>query len=224
MTSSANASSRSFALLRDRTRLQQESGPNQGRRLQKMTDDRERKRMDEAKHYKERYAEDLSFRLKRNARSNAWGRANRERISARWHVRFQTEPEFRRRASLASFANNWRRRAGYDSSIIDIYERMFGAQQGRCRICQQKSERRLCLDHCAMTRRLRALLCHSCNTGLGLFRHNPISLRRAAAYVEAWRAIHKSMPPLSCCGPWPREQSAGQAVQLCLVAGSVVVE
>ena len=40
------------------------------------------------------------------------------------------------------------------------------------------------LDHCHTSGKPRALLCHNCNRGLGLFQDNPIFLRAAANYVE----------------------------------------
>lgn len=40
------------------------------------------------------------------------------------------------------------------------------------------------LDHCHKTGKPRALLCHNCNRGLGLFQENPQTLRAAAEYLE----------------------------------------
>ena len=40
------------------------------------------------------------------------------------------------------------------------------------------------LDHCHATGNPRALLCHNCNRGLGLFQDSPDYLRRAAEYLE----------------------------------------
>lgn len=40
------------------------------------------------------------------------------------------------------------------------------------------------LDHCHSTGTPRALLCHNCNRGLGLFQDNPDYLRSAANYLE----------------------------------------
>lgn len=40
------------------------------------------------------------------------------------------------------------------------------------------------LDHCHKTKHPRALLCHNCNRGLGLFQDSPETLRSAARYLE----------------------------------------
>lgn len=50
-----------------------------------------------------------------------------------------------------------------------------------CAICG--STQRLCIDHCHASLKIRGLLCSKCNTGLGMFRDNPIFLKRAADYI-----------------------------------------
>lgn len=66
-------------------------------------------------------------------------------------------------------------------------EAMFASQNGKCAICSAALVRRrkggMAIDHCHATGVVRGLLCHRCNTGLGLFRDNPDALRRAAEYV-----------------------------------------
>lgn len=68
------------------------------------------------------------------------------------------------------------------------YQALFDAQNGRCAICGQESTRRLHVDHCHTTGRLRELLCSRCNTGIGQFRENPDYLRAAVRYVEKHNA------------------------------------
>lgn len=55
-------------------------------------------------------------------------------------------------------------------------------QNGLCAICATPG-RCLVLDHCHSSGRLRAMLCHTCNSGLGLFRDQPHLLRAAADYL-----------------------------------------
>ncbi len=69
---------------------------------------------------------------------------------------------------------------------LEQYAAMFEEQGGLCRICGQQMElfSRSChLDHDHRTGAVRALLCHHCNHGLGSFRDNAETLRRAADYI-----------------------------------------
>ena len=63
---------------------------------------------------------------------------------------------------------------------------MVEAQQGKCAICntQLQGGKLQAVDHCHTTDKVRAILCHGCNKGLGLFRDLPDSLRKAADYLE----------------------------------------
>lgn len=40
------------------------------------------------------------------------------------------------------------------------------------------------VDHCHVTGKVRALLCHGCNTSLGLLREDPARIRGLALYAE----------------------------------------
>lgn len=58
---------------------------------------------------------------------------------------------------------------------------------GSCHVCGSKnnqSGRRLHIDHCHATGKVRGALCHACNTSLGLANDDPIRLRALAEYVE----------------------------------------
>lgn len=45
------------------------------------------------------------------------------------------------------------------------------------------------VDHCHETGRVRGVLCHGCNTALGLTGENPETLRRLAEYIESRSAV-----------------------------------
>jgi hypothetical protein len=66
------------------------------------------------------------------------------------------------------------------------YLAMLEAQGGVCAICHESCRpgRRLSVDHCHATGRIRGLLCDWCNRGLGLFRDSPESLLRAERYLD----------------------------------------
>ncbi len=71
------------------------------------------------------------------------------------------------------------------------YVRMFDAQDGKCAICGQPeidtdkngAIKALAVDHDHATRKVRALLCAACNTGLGKFKDDTSMLALAIAYL-----------------------------------------
>ena len=77
----------------------------------------------------------------------------------------------------------------------DDWLALYRTQNGVCAICKKPETlvRRgkveaLAVDHCHTTDRVRALLCHQCNNGLGRFFDDPALLRAAAEYLEAHAA------------------------------------
>lgn len=95
-----------------------------------------------------------------------------------------------------------RRKAGTMQPRTDRLRREYGLtpeavetmrleQDGACAICTQPfGERvgeRMHIDHCHETGRVRALLCHNCNLGLGHFRDKVDLLVKAAGYLTQHR-------------------------------------
>lgn len=66
----------------------------------------------------------------------------------------------------------------------DIYEAMLLAQHGRCACCLRPFKRTPNVDHCHKTKKVRGLLCGSCNRGIGLFGDDPKQLLLAVKYLE----------------------------------------
>lgn len=61
---------------------------------------------------------------------------------------------------------------------------LYASQAGLCAICGKEPEdRRLAMDHCHATGRVRGLLCMHCNVGLGMFKDNKEVLEKAIAYL-----------------------------------------
>lgn len=67
------------------------------------------------------------------------------------------------------------------------YLSMYEMQEGKCKICEEKpqTKRGLHVDHCHKTNRVRGLLCHGCNVGLGSFRDNAEVMAKAIEYIGA---------------------------------------
>jgi len=66
------------------------------------------------------------------------------------------------------------------------YDRMFAEQRGVCGICGSASPdgRRLHVDHDHTSNKVRGLLCHDCNRGLGIFKDSAARLERAVRYLK----------------------------------------
>tara|TARA_R110002126_G_scaffold176577_1_gene325196 strand:- start:1845 stop:2261 length:417 start_codon:yes stop_codon:yes gene_type:complete len=71
---------------------------------------------------------------------------------------------------------------------------MLKEQKNKCKICrvtfvnENDKNYKKCLgeyvDHCHTTNKVRGLLCHKCNTGLGHFKDNIKNLQRAINYLK----------------------------------------
>ena len=65
---------------------------------------------------------------------------------------------------------------------LEEYEQMKVKQQNLCAICGQ--EKKLNIDHCHKTNEVRALLCMTCNAGLGSFKDDTNLLKDAIQYLD----------------------------------------
>lgn len=83
-------------------------------------------------------------------------------------------------------------RSKYKITLAE-YEKLLEKQNGVCALCGNlenavekyyKGIKRLAVDHCHETNKIRGLLCSSCNIGIGNLKHNPELLRKAAVYCE----------------------------------------
>ncbi|RSM66611.1 hypothetical protein DMH03_05775 [Amycolatopsis sp. WAC 01376] len=82
-------------------------------------------------------------------------------------------------------ARNRRYVARYGITAADVDE-LRAAQRYRCALCGRHEDRLplgLMVDHDHQSGTVRALLCHSCNAGLGHFRESPQILHAALAYL-----------------------------------------
>lgn len=68
---------------------------------------------------------------------------------------------------------------------VDEYRKMEAKQNRCCAICGGKNGlRSLGVDHDHETKKVRGLLCNSCNSGLGMFKDNIKLLAKAIVYLE----------------------------------------
>jgi len=105
--------------------------------------------------------------------------ANREKLNKISLKYWEQNPIVRRE-------NHYRIR--YNITIAD-YDTMFVKQKGKCKICKSKDTHRkdtknFCVDHCHKTGKVRGLLCHRCNSGIGKFLEKKKLLLAAIKYLE----------------------------------------
>lgn len=106
-------------------------------------------------------------------------------------------PEKERQRSRDFYHNNTdqardiRFRSKYGITMLD-YKHMLEAQNGTCQICKLPptslgrtgKPKLLAVDHCHTTRKVRGLLCQTCNLGLGGFEDNIPRIQAAIDYIN----------------------------------------
>lgn len=136
-------------------------------------------------------------RLRRIDESNFYGPLNFEWVEANVKLNEESDLDYARRYMREYREKNPERFRNSDlkkSHGIDAneYDKMLLDQGGVCAICGKLNTakdhrtglpRRLAVDHCHITGRLRKLLCQHCNQGLGNFKDDPQLLRAAADYL-----------------------------------------
>ena len=83
----------------------------------------------------------------------------------------------RRKQNLASFG-----------LTIEQYDQMLERQSGVCAICGDtcSSGKRLAVDHCHTTGKVRELLCRRCNQSMGKFNDDPDLIQKVLDYLRKW--------------------------------------
>ena len=101
------------------------------------------------------------------ARAKKWKDNNKERI-AEYNTHYKREYTY----GLS--------KEGYLSLLIE--------QDNKCAICnidQKELSRKLVVDHCHNSNKVRGLLCSHCNVGIGMLKENEENLMAAIQYLKA---------------------------------------
>jgi hypothetical protein len=132
---------------------------------------------------KKRYAEDPEYREWVLAMNRGFRRRHRKELNERKRLARSLDPEFPAQHHERIIMTKYGLAPGE-------YARMLAAQNGVCKICQRTCHRRLSVDHCHITKKVRWLLCSKCNVGLGQYDHDPDLLREAANCLDEWLGLH----------------------------------
>jgi len=139
--------------------------------------------------YKE-YKEENKEKLKEKNRKSNEKRKNKD-INRDYKKEYQDKKE--RHGKLYSLHKQCK---SHKMELQDYFD-MVTAQDNKCAICGNEETRicgvsknvnRLCIDHCHETKKVRELLCHSCNTGIGKFKENEELLMKAMEYLRKHNA------------------------------------
>lgn len=126
----------------------------------------------------------------------AWRDKSKEILSS-WCKRCQAETKRAayKKPEVAQQARMYQLRRKYGVGI-DSQMQMLSNQQGRCPVCLKPFENlsQVRVDHDHANGKVRALLCHPCNIGLGWFKDNPEVLDNAAAFLR----IHQEESGTKC--------------------------
>lgn len=94
----------------------------------------------------------------------------------------EARPEYREENKRVS--KDWRYRTQYGMSSADV-SNLLASQSSKCACCGKAiSGSSVRVDHCHATGYVRGLLCHECNTGIGLLGDNLDGLLKAVRYLQ----------------------------------------
>lgn len=104
-----------------------------------------------------------------------WRKLNKERCKAYDNNRKERKRE-----------QSYRRKYGIS---IDTYESMLKEQNGSCMICHRAElkDKKLDIDHCHRTGKIRALLCARCNKTIGLLEDDRQLALNMIAYLDKFK-------------------------------------
>lgn len=131
-------------------------------------------------------------------KSREWRQKNKDLVNARVALDRSKNPE-----KYREYDRNWRKNNLDRARKLDVakkrgisyeeYVYMIDAQKGLCAICNKKEIRKsktkgeicmLVVDHNHSTGKIRELLCHRCNIGIGKFKENTDIMEKAILYIK----------------------------------------
>lgn len=130
------------------------------------------------------------------AQSKKWRGQNPERTRQLRSDYYKANKEHLKQKAKERYARNKERFVEYATQRFvekkygvtpEQYAALVAACGGRCEVCRRVPTGRfakLCVDHNHETDQVRGMLCHGCNTSLGMLKEDPLRIRALAAYAE----------------------------------------
>ncbi len=139
------------------------------------------------KEYLSRY--NAAHREEKLARDKLYREANKpaaKKAFEAWELR---NPDYAQARKLMKY---WPEGSMWEA--LDNYRRLLANQNSLCACCGESETlfdkrankiRRLSVDHCHKTGKVRGLLCAACNHGVGKFKDSPDRLQKAIDYLQS---------------------------------------
>ena len=132
----------------------------------------------------------LAHKEEISAYQRAYGKANKDKLSDYHKSYYQKNKDAMNSQSRAYYHANReeilvQQRTTKFGLASSEYDKLLTNQGGACAICgTEPNGRALAVDHNHDTGLVRGLLCHHCNTAIGLLDDSPERLIRAIEYLE----------------------------------------
>lgn len=113
-----------------------------------------------------------------------WNKENREKIE-QYRELYKNDPD--KKAKSKEYQREYWLKKEFNMTLEE-YNNLLQKQDGKCAICGtnnpgNKKNKNFPVDHDPKTGKVRGLLCHNCNIGIGNLRHDPSLLRSAIDYL-----------------------------------------
>jgi len=108
------------------------------------------------------------YQIKGRKKKNSRKTCNLCRCRAQ-QLRYKNNPEVAAKVKKAAIKH---RLSKVYNITIEEYDAMLVNQNNKCKICDTTPDKKLNIDHCHKTNKVRGLLCWPCNIALGHFKDN----------------------------------------------------
>lgn len=131
----------------------------------------------------------MTNKLKKSLAKKQWVENNKEYVKeyAKAYREKNREELNKKKRDNSDYYRNLNLKRNYNISLDD-YNSMLEGQNGRCLGCNifhtDSARGRFHVDHCHTTGKIRGLLCHNCNTALGLVKDNVDTLSMLISYLK----------------------------------------
>jgi len=135
-----------------------------------------RKNKEEQRNYNKEYYSIPENKRKHELAVRKWYQKNREKMR-QYSKEYWADPNNK----LKNRESKLRQQYGI---TMEAYKVLNEVQKGLCAICGKPDYKSLAVDHDHKTGKVRGLLCHKCNTAIGMFDDDTNILLKAVDYLE----------------------------------------